>query len=266
MRNIRKILTQAILLLGLAAGTASAQATETLLYDHVHMRVPDPQAAAAWYLKHFGGELIDGRDDRILFGTTRIMFLSGDSARASLGSGVDHLGFSVLDLDAKLAALAADGATVTSPAREVPNLFKLGFVDDPWGVRIEIVQDPQHLGFHHLHLRAPDPESTFQWYLANFGGVRTNMRGRLDGILYPGNVWILISRGEATPTQGAAIDHIGWRAPDLAKKVEELRAKGVNVETEPRAMTLPNGEIRYAYVTGPNGVRVELVQRAPDMR
>ena len=31
-------------------------------------------------------------------------------------------------------------------------------------------------------------------------------------------------------------------------------------------MTLPNGMIEYFYVAGPNGARVELVDRAPDMR
>src|SRR5690606_36957940 len=99
-----------------------------------------------------------------------------------------------------------------------------------------------------------------------FGGVRTPLRGRLDGLLYPGNVWLLIQRGDATPTREGTIDHIGWRALDLAQKVAELRTQGATIETEPRAMTLPNGEIHYAYITGPDGARLELVQRAPDMR
>mgnify|MGYP006176369777 CR=1 FL=1 len=40
-----------------------------------------------------------------------------------------------------------------------------------------------------------------------------SMRGRLDGILYPGNVWILVQRGETFPSAEGTIDHIGWRAP-----------------------------------------------------
>lgn len=265
MRSLVATLARTFLLLGISASAALAQ-TETLLYDHVHMTVPDPQAAARWYQEHIGGELIDGRDDRILVGTTRIMFLPGEGRQPSEGSAVDHLGFSFTDLDAKVQELAAAGATVTTQPREVEGLFKLAFVNDPWGTRLELVEDPQHLGFHHLHLRAPDPEATFAWYQEHFGGVRLRMRGRLDGLLYPGNVWLLITRGEATPTREGTIDHIGWRALDLAAKVEELRRKGVTVETEPRDMTLPNGQISYAYVTGPNGARVELVQRAPDMR
>lgn len=255
----------AIALLFAFTGALSAQ-TETLLYDHVHMSVPDPQAAAAWYHEHIGGEFVDDRDDRLIFGTTRIMFLRGEDRRPSAGGVIDHLGFSVTDLDAKLAELERAGATIATPARDVPGLFKLGFIDDPWGTRLEILQDAQHLGFHHVHLRSPDPAGTLDWYHENFGGVRLRMRGRLEGLLYPGNVWLLVARGDNFPSQGARIDHIGWRALTLDEKVAELRRKGVAIETEPVDLQLPNGVIRYSYITGPEGARLELVQRAPDMR
>ena len=64
------------------AGTVRAQTT-TRLYDHVHMSVPDPQVAAQWYYDHIGGEWVDGRTDRLLFGMTRIMFLSNRGIRES---------------------------------------------------------------------------------------------------------------------------------------------------------------------------------------
>ena len=101
--------------------------------------VPDPQAAAQWYFDHLGGEWVDERDDRLLFGTTRIMFLRGEGRAPSQGGVIDHLGFSVPDLDAKIRQLEAAGATVTTPPREVQGLFKLAFVNDPWGVRLEIL-------------------------------------------------------------------------------------------------------------------------------
>ena len=42
--------------------------------------------------------------------------------------------------------------------------FKLAFIEDPWGTRIEVVQDPQKLGFHHLHVRR-QPPATLAWYV-----------------------------------------------------------------------------------------------------
>lgn len=250
---------------GVLAGPATAQ-TETLLYDHVHMSVPDPQAAAQWYHDHIGGEWVDGRTDRLLFGTTRIMFLRGQDRTPSAGGVIDHLGFSFLDLDAKVDEVEAAGATVTTPVRDVTGLFRLSFVVDPWGVRLELIEEPQHLGFHHVHLRSPEPEVALQWYEDTFGGVRMNLRGRLEGLLYPGNVWILIQRGDTFPSRGSAIDHIGWRAPDADPTLADLVARGVELTSDPREMTLPSGLIEYFYVAGPNGARVELVDRAPDMR
>ncbi len=249
------------------AGTASAQVT-TRLYDHVHMSVPDPQVAAQWYHDHIGGEWVDGRTDRLLFGTTRIMFLGnrGNTRKPSAEGAIAHLGFSYPDLAAKVDEAEAAGATVTTPVRDVPGLFKLAFIVDPWGTTLEFIEDEQHLGFHHIHLRAPDPKETLQWYEDTFGGVRMNLRGRQDGILYPGNVWILVQRGETFPSSEGTIDHIGWRAPDAAPTLADLTARGIELTSDPREMTLPSGMIEFFYVAGPHGARVELVDRAPDMR
>jgi catechol 2,3-dioxygenase-like lactoylglutathione lyase family enzyme len=246
---------------------ASAQ-TPTALYDHVHMAVPDPQAAAQWYHDHIGGEWVDGRDDRLLFGTTRIMFLGngGTARRPSAGGVIDHLGFSYPDLAAKLAEVAAAGATVTTPLREAEGLFKLAFINDPFGTRLELIEEPQHLGFHHVHLRSPDPEGTLAWYEDKFGGVRMLMRGRLDGVLYPGNVWLLVTRGENFPSVEGTIDHIGWRSPETSSMLERLTGRGAELTSQPRDMTLPNGMIRFFYIAGPEGARIELVERQADMR
>ena len=133
---------QALATVVVLAGPATAQ-TQTRLYDHVHMSVPDPQVAAQWYHDHIGGEWVDGRTDRLLFGTTRIMFLGnrGQDRRPSEGGVIDHLGFSFRDLDAKLAEVEAAGATVTTAARDVPGLFKLSYVVDPWGTRLELIEE-----------------------------------------------------------------------------------------------------------------------------
>jgi catechol 2,3-dioxygenase-like lactoylglutathione lyase family enzyme len=253
----------------LCAASAPAQtATQTFPYDHIHLNVPDAAAAAAWYEKNFGGRRITEAPDRIMFGAVRLMFLrSREVAPPSQGTAIDHLGFSVPDVDAKLRELEAAGAKVEGPARDVPNLFKLGFAVDPWGTRLEIVQDPELLGLHHVHMRGPDPEAIFTWLLDKFGGERTRMKGQLDGIRYtvPGfsTVWILVQRGESVPSQGHAIDHIGWRSQaPIADTASALAAKGVTLTSQPRPLPLPNGpSINFFYVAGPAGARIEIVER-----
>ena len=250
-------------------GTASlAQApAATYPYDHIHLNVPDPAAGASWYEKNFGGKRITEAPDRLRFGSTRFMFLRKADAAPSAGSAIDHVGFSVPDLDAMMKELEAGGAKVTTPARDVAGLFKLAFVEDPWGTRIEVVQDPELLGLHHIHMRSPNPDEAFAWLLAKFGGQKTQLKGRIDAVKYSADgfsdMWILVTKGEATPSIGHAIDHIGWRSTKpLGDTITELKGKGVEVTSEPRPLTLPNGPpINFAYVAGPAGARIELVER-----
>ena len=105
----------------------------TLPYDHIHLNVPDPTAGANWYETHFGGTRITEAPDRLMFGSTRFMFLRNATAKPSAGSAVDHVGFSVPDLADTMTKLEAAGVKVTTPMREAEGLFKLAFVEDPWG-------------------------------------------------------------------------------------------------------------------------------------
>ncbi len=254
----------------LAAATSTGQSAKipatTLPYDHIHLGVPDTAAAVAWYEKNFGGKRFDEAPDRLMLGSTRLIFLRRDKSEPSTGSAIDHIGFSFSNLDAKMKELEAAGVKIVQPVREVQGLFKLGFVEDPWGTRIEVVQDPDLLGFHHIHLRAPDPEQALTWLSEKFGGERSKLKGRIDGMKYSApnfsDVWILVQRGDSTPSEGHAVDHIGWRVMDLNAKIAELKGKGVKVTSEPRPLKLAGGStIFYAYIEGPSGTKIELVQR-----
>src|SRR6202161_1910880 len=163
---------------------ATGAFAQTFPYDHVHVNVPDPAAAANWYEKYFGGKRITEAPDRLMFGSTRFMFLKKADAKPSAGSAIDHVGFSVTDVDAKFKELEAAGVKIVTPVRDVPGLFKLGFVEDPWGTRIEVVQDPDLLGLHHIHMRGPNPDEVFTWLLAKFGGQRTQLKGRIYSVKY----------------------------------------------------------------------------------
>lgn len=254
----------ACFLFALLAGPAAAQIGP---YDHIHLNVPDVAAAGNWYEKYFDGKRLTEGPNRFMFGSTRLIFTQKADAKPSAGGAIDHIGFSVRDIDAKIKELQAAGVKVTEPVREAQGLFKLAFIEDPWGAKIEVVQDPETPGFHHAHLRAPDPEDTFKWLQAKFGGQRTKMKGRIDALKYsaPGfsDVWFLVQRGENQPSEGRAIDHIGMRSVGpLAKTIDALRGQGVTVTTEPRELKLPNGPpASIAFVAGPAGVRVEIVER-----
>jgi len=240
---------------------ASAQSGFLNIVDHIHLAAPDQAKAVEWYRNHFGGQTMTEGPDRLMLGDTRLIVQKNEAPKPSAGSVVDHIGFSVQDLDATMRQFAADGVKITTPARDVTGLFKIAFVEDPWGTRIEVVQDSAKLGLHHLHLRAPDPAAALAWYVDKFGGKAGKLKGQIDGVQY-GDVWLLAQKGEAVPSAGHSIDHIGFRPLDIDRTVAGFKTKSVKVTAEPRPLTLPSGtSMHVAFIEGPDGVRIELVQR-----
>src|SRR5262249_7376096 len=149
--------------------------------------------------------------------TTIFAFMTNASKGGSRGTGVDHLAFSVPDAAAKIKALESAGVKVVQSVRSAGGPFPSGFVEDPWGTEIEVLQDARYPGFHHIHLASADPDAALNWYRNAFGGDRRPLAGQWQGLLF-GNVWLLASRprGDAlAPTEGRAIDHLSWEAKDL---------------------------------------------------
>ena len=213
---------------------ASAPAQTTLPYDHVHLAAPDQAKAVEWYQKTFGGETTPEGKDRLFFGKTRFIWLKSDTAKPSTDTAIDHIAFSVAD--------------------RAP-----GFLTDPWGVRIEILNDPKLRGFHHVHLRSQDPKASLSWYQQRFGGERVKFKGE-DALKY-GEMLVLVQKAKAAPVPsvGHALDHVGWRVTDLDKTLTDL--KGIKVLQGRTDLQLATGMVHFAFVEDPAGTKIELVQR-----
>ena len=256
MRLLTPALLMSIALLA-PASRAAAQ-TASLPYDHVHLAAPDQAKAVEWYQKMFGGQTTPEGKDRLLFGKTRFIWLKSETAQPSANTAIDHIGFSFADLDAKMKEWQDAGVKVVTPLRPVPGLVKIGFIEDPWGVKIEVVQDTETLGFHHVHLRSPDPAASLAWYKQRFGGETAKLKGTFDGLKY-GDVWVLFAKGDAAPSVGHALDHVGWRVTNLDKTLEDL--KGIKVLQGVTNLQLATGPVRFSFVEDPAGTKIELVQR-----
>lgn len=229
-------------------------------YHHMHLTAPDPVEGAEWYAEHFDGNLL--RPDLCKIGDILFIFFKKEEGfPGSVGSGVDHIGFSVEDIGAAMKAFEESGVKILSGVRELPGL-KIAFIEDPWGTKIEIVQDPDLLGFHHIHLHSTDVDATVAWYREAFGGepFETFKGLPIKGVDY-GNVLVMVQRTseERAPTKGRSIDHLGFSTPDLDAAADALKAKGVKFSLDP----VPYGKLRISFIEGPDGVRIEYVQPAP---
>ena len=127
--------------------------------------------------------------------------------------------------------------------------------------------------FNHMHLKAPDPEKTANWYVKAFGfqiigdtvrdsgdrfirckaadGTKVNIsEARTDEQLGVG--------GGAAPHWG--IEHFGIDVVDIVAEIQRLEGLGAELLEGPTGA--PNGP-RVAFIKGPDDVRIELVQAAP---
>ena len=257
------------LLGGWLAGPARAQApAQSLGYGHVHFAVTDPEKAREWYKANLGG-MPGETPDRVIFEAykggrptpVQFMWNKADAPPSSEGSVIDNVGFSVPDVEAKVKELEAAGGKVVNPTRAVPGLWDRAVVMDPWGVKIELIEDPDLQGFHHIAVRVADPEASLKWYMSAFGGERTKLRDRIDVLKY-GRTYLLVLKADGTvPSQGRAIDHLGWDPTDMDATAADLKGKGVKFTAEPQPKPNQFGH-RTAYVEAPGGVRIELVQHA----
>jgi len=125
------------------------------------------------------------------------------------------------------------------------------------------------LTFDHIHLFTRDPEATATFYERMFGAevIRSTQEGkpRIDLKLGGANIFILdvsgnpkASAGPAHPHQG--LDHFGLQVENIDAVCAELKSKGAMFSREP--VTIRPGT-RIAFVIGPDGASIELLERTP---
>jgi len=230
-------------------------AVDTVKYDNLHIAVTDTDAAREWYAQYLGG-IVD-EDGLVNFGDTYIRFVAADEIRPSVGSVIDHIGLSFTDLEEVMTGLEGSDAKVLSPRRDVEGFFEMAYIEDPWGVKFELVEDAQWPGFHHIHLRVPDPTATLDWYEEHVGGSRESFKGRLDGLRFEG-IWLLASSSgeeEVVSSADRAIRNLAWEVEDVIVASAALQSQGVKLISDSR----PFQNLRYAFFEDPNGVRVEML-------
>ncbi len=119
--------------------------------------------------------------------------------------------------------------------------------------------------FDHVHLIASDVNRAVEFYRQMLGAVIVN-RGEVSGqpqawMDLNGTLLILRARratDELVEGKNTRIDHFGLRVDDLEKAVADLKGKGAKFTVEP---TVFNPTTKIAFIEGPDGVRIELLER-----
>lgn len=126
-------------------------------FEHVHLKAPDPEKTANWYVEAFGFEIFNDRGvrptgDRFIECRTTngvIVRISGARTDETMGQGdsdvhygLEHFGLVVDDLDAELERLQGLGAKLLEGPMGGGAGPRIAFMGVPDDVRIELLQLP----------------------------------------------------------------------------------------------------------------------------
>jgi catechol 2,3-dioxygenase-like lactoylglutathione lyase family enzyme len=122
-------------------------------------------------------------------------------------------------------------------------------------------------GWDHMHVVCGDVDTAVKYFVEHFQGKETS-RQELRGLpMVRVNVMGLDIAFIGTDPQSPllqpgkgqrGLDHMGFKVQDLDTTLAELKAKGVTLNTAPG---LTAAGIKYVFINGPEGIRIELIER-----
>ena len=120
--------------------------------------------------------------------------------------------------------------------------------------------------FDHVHLRSRDPAAAARFYVDRFGASVIERLGRPDPLrivvdLHGCTLFIeqCADGASAAGRPPLGLDHLALAVTGFDATVAALRSSGVVFAVEPHE---PRPGIKIAFVTGPDDVRIELLERS----
>ncbi|HUJ21069.1 MAG TPA: VOC family protein [Bryobacteraceae bacterium] len=276
-----------------AGGLFAAEAMPPAHFHHIHLNAADPAAAIRFYTSKFDCERAKfaGEWDGVWAQKAWILFNQVQSAPPSaITSAIWHFGWGAEDMKAEYQKQLDSGTKFDTPITDISDLanfpgFYYAYVDGPDHALIELnTAAHHHLG--HVHLLSADPIAAGEWYMKYFGATRRGkdppsrepafykgyqvgpgmslMSDNINIIIFPmefakkayADSWR--DRTAFEPTEGRVVDHIGFSFENLGDALDRMRKDGVKVMQE--IQTAFHGKVKYAFIEGPDKIRIELVE------
>jgi catechol 2,3-dioxygenase-like lactoylglutathione lyase family enzyme len=278
-----------------AAAPEKSSAMPVAHFHHLHLNTLDRAAAIDFYTSKFDCEKAKfaGLFDAVWAQKSWLLFNQvKDPPPWELTSAIWHFGWGAEDMKSAYQKQLNMGTKFFTPITQISRLgnFYYAYVESPDHALIEL-NTANHHRFGHLHLLSEDPVSAGLWYMKYFGAKRRGNASTppsrepsfYNGIqvgpsmsLMLDNVNIIIfpvqyskqaypdhwkGKTEMSPTKGRVVDHVGVSFDDLSDALEKLRNDGVKVTQEIRSEA--GGNIKFAFIEGPDKIRIELIEGHP---
>jgi catechol 2,3-dioxygenase-like lactoylglutathione lyase family enzyme len=260
-------------------------------FHHVHLNATDPATAIDFYTAKFDCEKsrFAGKMDAVWAQKSWLLFNKvAKPPQADITSAIWHIGWGAEDMKAVYQKQLDSGTKFATPITDISDInggnatgrFFFAYVDGPDHQLIELNTAPHH-HFGHIHMLSKDPVAAADWYVKELGMERRG--GTREPRMYRGfqiapnaslimdNVNFIIfpmeyaktqwpelwkDRTDFEPTSGHVTDHIGFSVDNLEQTLARMKKDSVKVTGGPHSG--PGG--KYAFVEGPDHVKIELVE------
>lgn len=278
-----------------APANAQAAPTNEAHFHHLHLNTVDPKAAIDFYTSKFDSEKgkFAGLMDAVWSQKSWMLFTKvATPPKWELDSAIWHFGWGAENMKAEYEQQQKLGTKFFTPLTDISDiggnagakdLFYYAYVESPDKALIEL-NTAGHHRFGHIHLFSEDPVAAAEWYIKHLGArgrVPTSRTPRLykgyqigpSASLMVDNVNIIIfpaeylkkdypdrwkGKVELESTKGHVVDHIGFSFDNLPEALEKLRKDGVKVTDEIKSVA--GGKIKYAFIEGPDKIRIEVIE------
>src|SRR4051794_38426080 len=286
---MKRVVLSAILALALTPSPVRAQvltSTDPVIYGHHHLNTTNMEAQKKFYVEALGGKLmkIGANQQEVIAFPGVLMFFRPMQAPTggSIGTTVNHIGFSVPDLTPLVAKIKANGfkmittdsvaanVKVTGDIAAASPTTNLAFALGPEDVKVEFVEVKSQkapIQLHHIHFFGQMNTEMQAWYAKTFGAklLAANpgsafVQDKLPGVF-------LNFTPSPTPTVGTtgrSIDHIGFEIKNLEAFTKKLEAQGIKLD---RPYTrVPQLGIAIAFIKDPWGTNIEMTEGLVDLK
>jgi len=247
---------------------------------HHHLNVSDVAAHQRFWVDTLGGRAgtFGTGTAMAIFPNALVFFREQAPTAGSIGTLVDHFGFSVPDMDPVVSRLRAGGyrfvtqegsppgAEVVDDIRIVPGngpVSRIIYVLGPDDIKVEVLEmraQAEPIVSHHIHFFGDEAGAMREWYADTFG-ARMQPDGGTGFVVatLPGLSMNFTTTAAATaPTPGTVVDHIGFEIDGLQDFLAGLEADGMTLDVPYRE--IPAAGLAIAFITDPWGTYIELTE------
>jgi catechol 2,3-dioxygenase-like lactoylglutathione lyase family enzyme len=282
-RSILSIVAAGLALIAAAPSSLSAQTIAVkgpVVYGHHHFNTTDMAAQKRFFVDTLGGKLATigtNNLEVIEFPNVFLFFRPMQQPTGgTIGSTVNHVGFSAPDLKPLVAKIKANGFKMITSESVAPTVkvtddiaaasptTNIAFALGPDDVKVELVEvktQQAPIQLHHVHFFGEQRDEMQAWYAKTFGAAvqpanpnQAFVMANLPGV----TLSFSPSPTPTVATQGRALDHIGFEVENLEAFTKKLEADGIPLTVSYREVAALG--LHIAFIKDPWGTNIELTE------